>query len=315
VLNGGYPVSDELQARVQKAMGDLNFHPSAVARGLRRQRTLSIGVLISKLNDSFFSTFGYTVEKALFANGYRALLCSTEEALEKETAYIDSLIEQRVDGVIMFPREHSRENVQRLMAENIPVVVVERRLDLPTHHVLVENYAGGCSGIKHLLDMGHCDIAIFASHADRYPMRDRMRGAMDALRDAGITMPPHRMLTLKTDTPCFDLGYDYAMTVLEQRARPTAIFALTDEIAMGAMHAIIRQGVKVPEEMSIIGFDDISMASIIIPELTTVAQPITQMAETAAAILLRALEDGSEDAEQVTLQTRLVVRNSTAPPA
>ena len=316
VINGNYVVSDELQARVQKAMDELNYQPNAVARGLRRQETLAIGVLIPKLNDSFFSTFAYAVEKTLFDNHYRSLFCSTEEAVEKETVYINSLLQQRVDGVIMFPREHSRESVERLLNERVPVVLVERELpDLPVHHVMVTNYEGGYTAIKHLVELGHREIGVFSSYTDRLPMRHRFRGALDALDDAGIAPESRYILAIDTDESRFEIGYRSAKMLLSKPSRPTAIFALTDEIAIGALHAITELGLKVPDDLSVIGYDNISLASHVIPSLTTVAQPIAQAGETAARMLLRKLQNGDDMVERVTLETWLVVRNSTAPPS
>ncbi len=316
MINGNYRVSEDLQARVLQAMSQIQYRPNAVARGLRRQRTQLIGVLIPKINDSHLSTFGYIIEKTLFANHYRAMLCSTEEALERETAYVESLLQQRVDGVIMFPREHSRENVERLINANVPIVFVERSLpDLSVHHVLVTNYEGGYAGMRHLIDLGHREIALFTAYTDRYPIRERIHGALDALRDAGIELPPERFLTINTDEPRFEIGYREGKTLLKEKSRPTAIFGLIDEIAIGALNALIGSGVKVPQKMSVIGFDNIPLASVVFPPLTTVAQPTVQMAETACAILLRALQGDVDQVEQITLETKLIVRESTAPPA
>lgn len=316
MINGNYPVSDDLQDRVLQAMSQIQYRPNAVAQGLRRQRTQLIGVLIPKINDSHLSTFGYVIEKTLFANHYRAMLCSTEEALERETAYVESLLQQRVDGVIMFPREHSRENVERLLDTNIPVVLVERTLpDLPVHHVMATNYKGGYDGMRHLIDLGHREIALFTSYTDRFPMRERIQGAVDALHDAGIDLPPERFLTINTDEPRFEIGYREAKTLLKEKSRPTAIFALTDELAIGTMNALFGSGVRVPQDMSVIGLDNIPLSSVVFPPLTTIAQPTVLMAETACAILLRALQGEADQVEQITLDTTLIVRDSTAPPA
>ncbi|HVU10837.1 MAG TPA: LacI family DNA-binding transcriptional regulator [Phototrophicaceae bacterium] len=315
VVNGNYPVSDEAQARVLQAMEELQYHPNAVARGLRRQRSQSIGVLIPKLNDSHLGTFSYIVEKALFAHHYRTLLCNTEETLERETEYVESLLQQRVDGVILFPREHSRENVERLLNANVEVVMVERRLpDLPVHHILVTNYDGGYTGMRHLIDLGHRNIALFTAYTERYPIRERIQGALDALRDAGIEQRAEHFLTINTDESRFEIGYRQTMALLRQKVRPTAIFAMIDEIAIGALQALSANGVRVPDEISLIGFDNIALSAVVFPPLTTVAQPTVQMAETAGAILMRRLEGGSPDVEQFMLNTRLVVRDSTAPP-
>ena len=296
-------------------MEELQYQPNAIARGLRRQQSLSIGVLIPQVNDSLLGMFSHMVEKTLFANHYRALLCSTEESLEKETAYIESLLQQRVDGVIMFPRAHSRDNVERLLKQNIPVVMIERKLpDLPVHHVLVKNYEGGYLGMRHLIDLGHRHIALIASYFETYPLSERIQGALDAKRDAGIAMDGDDFLAIQTDERRFEIGYQFAVQLLKRRTRPTAIFAMTDELAIGVLHGLARNGIKVPDEISVLGFDNIPLAPFIYPALTTVDQPAALMAETAGAVLLRALQDGTDEIEYISLPTKLVVRDSTAPP-
>ncbi len=313
VLNGNYPVSDQLRARVQQAMDELAYQPNTLARGLRRQKTQSIGVLIPKLNDQFLSTLAYTIEKTLFDNGYRALLCSTEEALERETAYIDSLLQQQVDGVIMFPREHSRDNVKRLLNAEVPVVMVEREVkNLPVHHVLVDNYAGGYTAVRHLTELGHREIVLMTAIIDPFPTQYRLDGALTALRDAGIGMPDEYLMRVISAEPRFQIGYRLGLAIVRLPKRPTAIFALTDELAIGALHALIENGIRVPEDMSVIGFDNIPLASFVIPALTTIAQPASQIGETAGTILLRALEGSGNPVERVTLETTLIVRDSTA---
>jgi len=301
---------------VQQAMEQLQYHPNAIARGLRRQQSLSIGILLPQVNDSYLGMFSHIVEKTLFAHHYRTLLCSTEESLEKETAYIESLLQQRVDGVIMFPRAHSRENVERLLKQDIPVVMIERKLpDLPVHHILVKNYEGGYIGMRHLIDLGHRNIALIAAYFETYPLSERIQGALDAKRDAGIALNPEDFLSIKSEERRFEIGYQLAVELLKRRTRPTAIFAMTDELAIGVLHALARNGIKVPDEISVIGFDNIPLAPFIYPALTTVDQPAAQMAETASAVLMRALQDGTADVEYVMLPTKLVVRDSTAAPS
>ena len=313
VINGNYPVSEALRTRVQKAMDDLAYQPNTLARGLRRQKTQSIGVLIPKLNDQFLGTLAYTIEKTLFDNGYRALLCSTEEALERETAYIDSLLQQQVDGVIMFPREHSRANVKRLLNANVPVVLVERELkNLPVHHVLVDNFEGGSLAARHLIELGHREIGLMTAVIDPYPIQNRLDGALAALREAGISVPDERLMIVRSSEPRFQIGYRFGQAIAQLTKRPTAIFALTDELAVGAMHALTENGIRVPEDMSIIGFDNVPLASFVIPALTTVEQPASQIGKTAGTILLRSLEGGSDEVEHISLSTTLIVRDSTA---
>jgi LacI family transcriptional regulator len=152
------------------------------------------------------------------------------------------------------------------------------------------------------------------AYFDPFPIHYRLQGALDALRDAGISQQPEYLKSVISTEPRFEVGYRQMLELLQQPALPTAIFAMTDELAIGALHALSGHRVRVPEDISIIGFDNIPMASFILPALTTIEQPAMQIGETAGRILLKALEDDSSGVQRVALPTRLIVRDSTAPP-
>ena len=295
-------------------METLQYQPNVMARGLRRQKTQSVGVLIPRLNDSYLSSLAYTIEKYLFDNGYRALLCSTEELVERETAYIDSLLQQRVDGVIMFPREHSQGNVRRLLRQQVPIVLVERELfSLPVHHVTVKNYEGAYEGMRHLIELGHREIGILMAYFDPFPIHHRLQGALNAMRDAGLPQRAEYIKIVMSTEPRFQIGYQQALELIAQPTLPTAIFALMDELAVGALHALSGHNVQIPEEVSVLGFDNIPLAAFILPALTTVEQPARQIGETAGHILLNAMEHDTGEVQHVAVPTRLILRASTAP--
>lgn len=313
VVNKTGYVSDDLAVRVQSAMDTLNYHPSALARGLRRQQSQTVGILVPQLDQPFFSALAFTIEKALFASDYRVLVCSSEESGEKESAYVDMLIRQRVDGCILVPTGHSAEPIRRLLEQNVPGVLVDR--DLPTltiNRVLCDNLQGAYEGARHLLDLGHRLIALIGGPTYSDSLNRRMEGAQRALHDAGVTLPPELITTVSSLQ--FDMGYQAGLRLLNQAPRPTAIFAMTDVMAVGAMHAAAELGLRIPDDLSIVGFDDVPLASHIIPQLTTVSQPIYRMGEVASSILMRRLQDPGAPVETTTLSTRLVVRASSTPP-
>src|SRR5688572_22198797 len=160
VINKTGYVSIDLQERVTEAMRELNYQPSALARSLRRQETHTVGLLVPQLNHPFFSNLVFSIEKTLFDHEYRAFMCSAEESQEKEAAYVDMLLRQRVDGVILVRTGTSVSNVGRLLEQNVPVVLVDR--DVPSlriNRVLCDNEQGGYMGIRHLLELGHKHIA------------------------------------------------------------------------------------------------------------------------------------------------------------
>lgn len=313
VMNKSGYVSQELEMRVLEAMAALNFRPSALAQGLRNQRTMTVGILIPQIDQPFFSALTFVIEKTLFASGYRALICSAEENLEKENTYVEMLLRQRVDGVVVAPTGQSAEHVTRFVERKVPVVLVDR--DLPEltgiNRVMVDNYQGAHDGIRYLTELGHRRIAIVTASLYGESLQSRLKGAQQALKDFGIALDPE-MVIVET-RPDFEVGFTAGKRLLELTPRPTAIFALTDMMAVGVIHAVAKAGLKVPDDVSVIGFDNIPLAAYTMPELTTIAQPIEQIGEATAGMLLRHMEDGSAEVESVMLQARLCERNSARP--
>jgi LacI family transcriptional regulator len=314
INNSGY-VSPDLEERVREAMQALNYHPSALARSLRRQETQTIGLLIPQLDLPFFSTLAHAIEHLLFDMEYRILVCSAEEDVEREKAYTQMLIRQRVDGVIMAPTGHSATNLRSLIDSQVPVVLVDRDVPEPrVSKVLVNNLTGGYSGMKHLLEHGHERLGVIGAPAHSTSVRQRLEGAQRALREYGID-DVRVSLSVNESTP-FEFGYRVGLDLLGSEERPTAIFALTDVSAIGVMHAAAHYDLTVPHDLSVLGFDNIPLTSYIIPELSTVAQPIREMGELAARQILRSISDRDARPETFILNTSLIERQSVArPPA
>lgn len=312
VNNSGY-VSDDLRDRVHEAMQTLNYKPSALARSLRRQETLTVGLLMPQINQPFFSTLAFAVEKTLFDNEYRTLICSSEENDARETAYVEMLLRQRVDGVIIVPTGRTDENIMRLLDLRVPVVLIDRDIpNVPINRVLSDNRGGAYKAVMHLLKLGHRRIALIGGPPYSETMIQRAEGAYQAYAEMGITYDSD--LIIMGTMSQFELGYKTARTLLQLTKPPTAIFALNDVVAVGVMHAAAELGLRLPADLSVVGYDDIPLAGYVIPELTTVEQPIYRMGEYAVQILLRRLKNHAAPLESVTLDTRLIVRKSTAAP-
>lgn len=315
VINESGYVSPELRERVLRAMHELNYQPNAPARSLRRQETRTVGVLVPQLDHPFFSALSYAIEKTLSANDYYTFMCSAEESRDQESRYIKMMLRQRVDGIILVPTSHSKESVELALEQDIPVVIADRDLpdlQLPVNRVLVDNFQGGYMGVRHLLELGHRCIGVVGSPPHSEPIGKRIQGALQALADWGIAPDPALVIT--GDHQQFEMGYLGARQLLQQEPRPTAIFALTDVMAIGAMHAAYEYGMALPDDLSVVGFDDIPLASYVVPALTTIAQPIYVMGETAAHILLHHMLNDEQPVETIRLEARLVVRKSTTPP-
>lgn len=292
------------------AMKRLGYRPNAIAQGLRRSATRSIGVLIPRINEPFFSLLAFAIEKTLFTHEYRGLVCSTEEKPEKERAYVEMLLTQQVDAFIYCPSiTGSLDNLQRITERDIPVVLIERAIEgFDVSRVLISNFQGGYEGARHLIELGHTDIGVICGNLESMPV-ERLSGVQKAFTEARV----HSDVRIVSRDSDFETGYEAALDMLNRPSRPTAIFALTDSIAVGTLHAAAYLGIHVPAELSIIGFDNIPLAAYMIPPLTTVAQPIYGIGETAVRVLLHQLHNPLAAPETVMLSTELIVRQSTAP--
>jgi LacI family transcriptional regulator, galactose operon repressor len=321
VLNGTKYVSPDAHARVVEAIKALNYQPNVPARSLRRQQTQSIGVLVPLLNDFYFSNLAFVIENALSSQGYSPLFASTEEDPTKESACVDILIQNRVMGAIFVPSlpvNHSVKNIRRLIESGISVVLVDRGLkSLKVNQVMSNNYQGGYDAVHHLIELGHqhigiIDTAITGATPKFGPGHDRINGARQALSDSGMRFRSDLLFIGKTLN--VEAGYRGALKLLRESPEMSAIFALTDACAMGVLRAAFELGLNVPRDLSVVGFDDIPLASHMIPRLTTLIQPTDKIGRTAAELLLRQIEEPAAPFQTVMVGTQLVVRESTAPP-
>jgi len=312
VVNKSGFVAPPLQKVVMEAMEALRYHPSAVARGLRTRETRSIGVLVPQLSQPFFSSLAYAIERTLFGHGYRAFLCSSEENAAEESAYIDMLLGQRVDGLILVPTGQSMANVQRVLQAKVCVILVDR--DLPTlriDRVLSDNFDGAYRLARHLIDLGHRRIGVISAPHHSGSIARRLAGINHAFYGAEIQQD--QRLFAEGALEQFELGFSVTQEFLQSSRPPTAVIALTDIIAVGALHAAWKAGLSLPRDLSVTGFDDVPLARYTMPELTTAAQPVFEMGKQAALRLLRRISKPDVKARRTLLPTSIVIRSSTAP--
>lgn len=318
VINGTKYVSPEVRDRVLQAIDELQFQPSMAARNLRLQQTQIIGVLLPSLEDYFFGRLAFVIEKALLARNYRPLFCSTENSEHKEVDYLNMLTAQRVDGLLMVPTlSDTVEHIMTLSARSIPIVLLDNGIrDLEVNQVIPANWQGGYKAGRHLLDLGHRRIAIIVPGQDGQPPRsgggyDRIAGMRQAFEDARVSWNPAYLVE---DLNYTDMGYAGARMLVERYPDVTAVFALTDQIAIGVLRQMYDLGLRVPDHLSVIGYGNIPLSAHLIPRLTTIAQPIEQMGNLGVEILLRQFRQPDTPFEIVTLDTELIIRESTAPP-
>jgi LacI family transcriptional regulator, galactose operon repressor len=313
VINKTRFVSEERVWRVQAAMEELNYQPNTLARSLRMGETKTIGLIVPDNSNPFFAEISRVIEDIGFKKGYGVFLCNSDGILEKEAAYIRMLIAKQVDGVVFIAAENTQENLMDLTRRNFPVVVVDRDMPDPMFDVvLVNNEQGGCDAVNYLLSLGHTRIACITGPSQLTPAASRVEGYRHGLLSARI--PIAEELIVPGDFR--SSGGEKAMEQLLQLDQPpSAVFACNDLMAIGALRAMRNHNLRVPQDISVIGFDDISISVEVTPALTTVAQPIEGLATCAAELLIKRIQNDHEDepAQRVILDTQLVVRDSCAP--
>lgn len=313
VLNASGYVSEELKQRVREAAKALNYQPSRVAKSLRHQKTNTIGVLVPQLDLPFFSALTFAIQQSLSDDEYFTLVGSTMENARQEAAYIDMMIGQRVDGLIMVPTGHDATNIQRLVDFGIPTVIVDRDISgFPQlDRVLCDNEEGAYYAAQHLIQLGHREVCVVGGPQYSLPIQKRLHGIKRAFEEADLSLADDHIFIEAGGQ--FDLGHNLAQRILQSSLKPSAIFALGDVMAVGVIHAADEAGIDLPDSLSIVGFDDIPMAAYILPALTTVMQPIYDMGRAAVAILLERIGEPDRKTQRLELSPELIVRQSTAP--
>lgn len=313
VINKTRFVSEELVQRVLSAMEELNYQPNTLARSLRMGETKTIGLIIPDNSNPFFAEVSRTVEDIGFERAYSVFLCNSDGLVEKEAAYIHMLITKQVDGVVFIPASDSQSHLLSLSARGIPVVVVDRDMpDLNADVVLVDNEQGGYDATRYLIELGHKKIACITGPSQLAPSAARANGYRRALQESGL--PVRSEYIVPGDFRA--RGGETAMdSILKLPEAPTAVFSCNDLMAIGALRTLRKHNIKVPQQISIIGFDDIDIASEIVPALTTVAQPAVDLATCAADLLIARLQKSQASVEfkRQVLNARLVIRDSCAP--
>jgi len=241
--------------------------------------------------------------------GYNVILCNSDGDPAKEEAYISLLTEKRVDGIVFVAAGATTDHIRQLLDRKVPVVVVDREVKgLEADCVLTDNLQGGYQATAHLLALGHRRIACIAGPSDLTPSAERVTGYRQAMAEAGLE--PAEAWIRRGDFRC-QSGYEAMQALLALPERPTAVFACNDLMAIGALCAIREAGLGVPEDLSLVGFDDIALASFTNPRLTTIIQPKQEMGRLAAELLIDRIHNRKWPPERRLLPTHLVIREST----
>ncbi len=308
VINGTRYVSEGVREQVLTAMNTLDYRPNALAASLRSGVTHTLGLIIPDSANPFFAELGHCIENAAFKAGYSVILCNTENDLHKELLYMDVLTKKLVDGMIFVAAGENVDTFKNLVDLDIPVVVLDRNYEgIDLEVVSTDNCQGGLLATNHLISLGHTRIGCVSGPSKINPSSKRLDGYLDALQANGIEVGPQ--LIVQGDFHP-ESGYAAGRKLLSLPEPPTAIFACNDLMAMGVIKAASSLGLRVPEDLAVVGYDDIELASYTNPPLSTIRQPKVEMGLTALQIILDRINTKDSAHQKIQLPVSLIVRSS-----
>jgi DNA-binding LacI/PurR family transcriptional regulator len=313
LLNNQETVSPDTAVRVYAAIKKLSYEPNILARNFRKNESRVILVISPNVTNPYYahilSGIGDTATKA----GYSALICNTEEDETREREALDMLRKRRADGAILMA---SNMGCQWLLeyADNFPLVQCsEYDLNVDIPHVSIDNYKATQEAMEYLINLGHRQIAIISSENEYISTNLRLKAYKDTLEKHGITPNDKYIISASRDYS-FKSGKSTAKELLKVSPRPTAIFCISDTLALGAITAAKELGIPVPEEVTVIGFDDVEHTTMFHPYITTVAQPCYELGKQSANLLYAQMTQGKELPRQLILEHKLIIRESSASP-
>ncbi|MCG0239824.1 MAG: LacI family transcriptional regulator [Firmicutes bacterium] len=315
VLNGRGPVAEATRARVLAAVAELGYRPNAVARSLVRRRSCTVGVLVPDIANPFAAELVRGMEAEAAAHGYHIVLACSDLSIAQEVRYIGLFRERQVDGLIYTSGTVTPELQQAFAELGRPVVLAATTVTGPgpaLPAVLVDSYAGARLAMEHVLSLGHRRVAcLIGSLQDPIAGLPRWQGYRDAAAARGVEIPPEYVVDAGFR---LEAAYEATVRLLRLRPRPTAVVAASDLMAIGAMGAAADRGLRVPEDLTVVGFDNIRLAAVVRPALTTVAQPMHEIGARAVSRLLQVLAGEQPEPLVDWIAPRLIVRGSSGPP-
>ncbi len=312
-LNDRPGVSKKTRKKIIKLAKKLDYQPNYMARSLIGKRSYTIGLIVNNIADPFYPELALGIEKKANELDYSMLLCNTDGSLEKEKKSLDMLRAKGVDGVIIATVTIDDPHIKLLIEDQFPFVLVNRfsmdsELENKMDYVVLDNYACGYKGVKHFYRLGHDRIAIIAGALNTSTAAARTKGAMQALKDHEIDTDSKLVVECGYVR---EKAYTAAKRLLAIKNRPSAFFAQDDYMALGVREAVFSEGLRIPEDIALMGVDDIEMASLAGVDLTTISQKIYEMGVIGVKILINKIEKATPDmVNKIVLESKLVRRKS-----
>lgn len=311
INNNGY-VSDKTRQRVEAAIDELAYVPNALGPSLRSKRTMTLALILSDITNPFWTTVSRGVEDTANASDYHIIIGNTDESPEKQSEYLTFMLQKQVDGFLLVPASSNVTSSDIFRRQNVPFVVLDRLiLGNDFDCVRSDSFGGAYNLTKHLLELGHTHIAAITGRADNSAAKDRINGFLEAMKEAGLGAK-HQVYWGEFNQ---ETGYEFTREALQASPRPTAILATNNFIAIGAMRALRDENLRVPEDMSVVAFDDLPAAITIDPFFTVASQPAYEMGQKATEILIARLADETPKGQQeIILPVEIIVRRSSGIP-
>jgi LacI family transcriptional regulator len=309
INNSGY-CSLEVRERIESAITDLGFIPNRLASGLRSKRTHTLALVLTDITNPFFTTIARGVEDTASEAGYTVIFCNTDESVVKEQMYLQMLLEKRVDGVLLVPAVSGFDSVNLVKKQGMPMIVIDRRLpSLQADVVRCDSESGAYDLTRLLLSLGHREIVILNGPRGVSTADDRLTGYRRALAEAGI---PQNKENEFNGAFTQESGFEMAHQAIQKNNKITAVFAANNFITFGTIKALQDMRLRVPEDVAVVGFDDLPASLVTFPFLTVAAQPAYEMGKKAMEILLGRLDGGLPDQyQEVVLPADIVIRQSS----
>lgn len=312
VMNNSKPVSDELRERVNKAIAETQFTPNALARSLVNKKTKLIGVIIPKISNTYFSNLMEGIEEVATLNGYNIIISSSNSDTAKEVEFLNIFKDRQIDGIIFCVTEFTKFHRRFYERSPIPTVFVGQNVEEMAYPSLnIDNEQAAYELVNYVIQEGHKEIAyIRGSKRDKSTGQERYKGFVRAMEQAGL--PIHEEWTCHTEHHTVVNGYNSAKQIMSEGKKPTAICASSDLLAAGVINYLQDNGYEVPSDISVTGFDDAEVATLVRPKITTSRQNPFAIGRKAMELVLAQLQQGGEVQVQVIMPHKLVVRDSVA---
>lgn len=310
-FSGAQFVRPEVREQVMAAAGTLGYRPNAVARSLRSENTHTLGLVIPNIMNPFFTSVARAVEDAARARGYGLVLGNTDEDPAKEAAYLDVLLQRRIDGLIVSPARASSPHLEEVVRSGVPMVFLDRYVEgVEAPVVRADGRRAVDRLVAYLAGLGHEKLAIVSGPPETISGSERLEAFVEGAASCGVSVPEEyiRIGDFRRQSGRKAMG-----ELLGLKEPPTAVFAANNLMALGALQALSEAGVRVPEEISFASFDDVSWFPLVSPPVTAVAQPVGELG-TATARILPEMMEGKGQPRSVILEAELVVRGSCGKP-